>query len=81
MKRIVYIGFVIIGLTFVSCQKEDVRPNSDRSLDAPAWDCGGTEKSSEDGYRDGDGGRPTFDPGGDGIVDPGSEDENNKTAN
>jgi len=75
MKRIVYIGFVIIGLTFVSCQKEDVRPNSDRSLDAPAWDCGG-ERSSEDGLRDGDDdGRPNVDPGGDGIVDPNSEEE------
>jgi hypothetical protein len=37
MKRIFIISLVVIGLGFVSCQKQEISPNSNDNLEVPAW--------------------------------------------
>jgi len=36
LKKVFYISAIILGLGFVSCQKQDVTPNS-QEADAPEW--------------------------------------------
>ncbi|NRA13389.1 MAG: hypothetical protein HRT57_15700 [Crocinitomicaceae bacterium] len=48
MKKIIIISLTVIGLGFVSCQKENIEPNSAESLVVPAW-----EQSARSGGDDG----------------------------
>lgn len=36
MKKVIYISALVLGLVFVSCQKQDVAPTA-QEMDAPAW--------------------------------------------
>ena len=45
MKRIIYIGFAILGLTVVSCQKQEIKPIVDTE-NTPEW------KSVTEGDKD-----------------------------
>lgn len=38
MKRIIIISLTVIGLGFVSCQKENIAPNSSDSVELPTWE-------------------------------------------
>ncbi|MFT6502769.1 MAG: hypothetical protein ACJASQ_002900 [Crocinitomicaceae bacterium] len=52
MKKIFIISLTVIGLGFVSCQKENIAPNSSNNLELPAWEnarAGGDEEGSEGG--------------------------------
>lgn len=69
MKKVFYISAVILGLGFVSCQKQELAPAQE--LEAPEWeefDSGTSARGAAD-----DNGSPT-DNGGtvidDGITDP-----------
>lgn len=39
MKKVIYISAVAFGLSFVSCQKQDIQPTTGAS-EIPAWDSG-----------------------------------------
>lgn len=38
MKKIIIISLTVIGLGFVSCQKENITPSSSDSLTLPSWE-------------------------------------------
>jgi len=56
LKKVIYIAAFVLGVAFVSCQKQDVSPNN-QEMDAPAW---------QDGY--GDNARGTSSPEGGGAT-------------
>lgn len=70
MKRVVYIAFVAVGMLAVSCSKENIQPNGEKS-GVPVW------RSATDGSIDDDGVL------GDGtITDPNNDrDENSRRRN
>ena len=72
MKRIFYISFVLVGMTVVSCSKEQIHPTADSTVDVPVW------KSSKSGAEDGG-----STSGGTGsITDPNNDkDENTRRKN
>ncbi len=75
MKKVLYIGLFIIGLVFTACQKQDIAPVTNESQEVPEWDFNTKTRTNEDGEN----GKPTtVDPGGDGIVDPEKEEEENE---
>ncbi|GAB5416526.1 MAG: hypothetical protein Crog4KO_08880 [Crocinitomicaceae bacterium] len=45
MKKVIYISAIVLGLGFVSCQKQEIAPAS-QEMEAPIW---------QDGAREGDG--------------------------
>ena len=46
MSKIFYISAIIIGLGFISCNKQNRCPNDEDDRQAPSWDC--TDKSVND---------------------------------
>ncbi len=39
MKKVIYISAVVFGLSFVSCQKQQINPASE-DVEIPTWDSG-----------------------------------------
>jgi hypothetical protein len=42
MKRIIYISFILVGVTMVSCSKEQIKPVVESSDAVPVWKSAGT---------------------------------------
>jgi hypothetical protein len=38
MKKLTIIALALLGLGVVSCQKEDIRPNSANNVSVPVWE-------------------------------------------
>lgn len=72
MKRIIYISFILVGLTVVSCSKQQISPTVDSVGDVPTWK---SSKSSSDDVTSPIG-------GGGSITDPNNDkDENPRRKN
>ena len=83
MKKLVIISLAVFGLGIVSCQKQDITPNSGEGMELPVW-----EESARHGDSDASSGTEGGDIGA--ITDPNDEndnpitdpnDDNNKTKN
>lgn len=48
MKKVFYISAILLGLGFVSCQKEDVAPTA-QDMEAPVWQDAARESSGNAG--------------------------------
>lgn len=73
----VFILFLFAGLFLASCQKQQIAPNSERTLLVPTW----TDSSSNARTADGDGEVDPPNPGDtptDGITDPNSDPDGDK---
>lgn len=67
MKKLLIISLAIVGLGFVSCQKEELTQNSGSGMELPVW---------EDGARVGDGNDDNgLDGNVEGITDPNDEND------
>lgn len=42
MKKVIYISTIVLGLGFVSCQKQEVAPSS-QEMEVPVWQNGARE--------------------------------------
>ena len=72
MKRIMYISFILAGMTMVSCSKEQIRPTADSTGEVPVWK---SSKSSTDDSNSTTGGTGT-------ITDPNNDkDESTRRKN
>jgi hypothetical protein len=72
MKRIIYISFILVGLTVVSCSKEQIQPVVNYNEDAPIWKSSNSS-SNDTGSTSGDTGS---------ITDPNNDkDENSRKKN
>jgi hypothetical protein len=72
MKRVIYIGLVLIGFFTVSCSKQTVQPASENLNQIPTWKTTSTDFSVLNGTSDGNGG----------ITDPNNDkDENTRKKN
>ncbi len=71
MKKVILIGFVVIGGLVVSCEKQDFKPRDCNHDDVPSWEeRKGTTSSSSTGARPGEG-------DGGGITDPNNDEDGN----
>ncbi len=72
MKRIMYISFILAGMTVVSCSKKQIHPNAEIAEEVPVWK---SSKSSTDDASSTTGGTGT-------ITDPNNDrDENSRKRN
>ena len=68
MRRIIYISTLVLAFGFVSCNKQDFRPNNETNQDTPTWEKDlsvSNDGSVIDDNTDGGGiVDPNFDPDG-----------------
>lgn len=69
MKKLVIISLAVFGLGIVSCQKQDIAPNSGETMELPVW---------EESARHGDSDASDDNEGGGigAITDPNDENDN-----